>query len=107
DAAHEVGAGLADVVELPLLEPGALGDRAPGVLTVAADEPVERHRHVQNDVSHDLALLRLVPVELTVVEQHPEPSDGHRCSGVLEDGPQQDRLLTGDAPFRSDAASSA
>jgi hypothetical protein len=27
---------------------------------------------------------------LTVVEQHPEPSDGHRCSGAFEDGPQQD-----------------
>jgi hypothetical protein len=27
---------------------------------------------------------------LTVVEQRPEPSDGHRCSGVLEDGPRQD-----------------
>src|SRR5215831_18886682 len=41
------------------------------------------------------SLLRPVPVRLTVVEQHPEPSDGHRCSGVLEDGPQQDCLLTG------------
>jgi hypothetical protein len=27
---------------------------------------------------------------LTVVEQHPDPSDGHRCSGFLEDGPQQE-----------------
>jgi hypothetical protein len=26
---------------------------------------------------------------VTVVEQHPESSDGHRRSGVLEDGPQQ------------------
>src|SRR5437764_13649967 len=35
-------------------------------------------------------LLYFVPVRLTVVEQHPEPSDGHRCSGFLEDGPQRD-----------------
>src|SRR5260370_15534072 len=41
------------------------------------------------------ALLRSVPVRLTVVEQHPEPSAGPRCSGVLEDVPQQDCLLTG------------
>jgi hypothetical protein len=27
---------------------------------------------------------------LTVVEQHPEPSDGHRCAGAFEDGPRQD-----------------
>jgi len=37
------------------------------------------------------SLLCLVPVRLAVVEQHLEPSDGHRCSaGVLDDGPQQD-----------------
>jgi hypothetical protein len=36
-----VGTGLADVVKLPLLELGALGDRDPGVLMVAADEPVQ------------------------------------------------------------------
>src|SRR3954453_6978353 len=34
--------------------------------------------------------LGLVPLRLPVVEQHPEPSNGHRCAGVLEDGPQQD-----------------
>jgi hypothetical protein len=61
DAAHEVGAGPADAVELPLLQFSALGDRDSRVLTVAADEAVQRHRHVQNDVSHDcLSLLVLV-----------------------------------------------
>src|SRR6202035_1936449 len=36
-------------------------DRDPRVLTVAANEPVQRHRHVQNDVSHEcLSLLVFV-----------------------------------------------
>src|SRR6266480_4378630 len=34
--------------------------------------------------------LALVPVGLPVVEQRPEPSDGDRCAGAFEDGPQQD-----------------
>ena len=64
DAPHEVGTGLAYPVQLPLLQL-SVRYRDPGVFTVATDEPVQRHRHVQDDSSHDnLSLLVLLPLLL-------------------------------------------
>ncbi len=57
---HEMSSRLADPVEFPLLQLSTLRDRHAWMLALARDEPVQRHRHVQDDVPQTFVPLRIL-----------------------------------------------